>query len=93
MRCLRRTGGLAQAVSPTGRGPQVEAIEGVAEGRERDRHENVVETLQLAQLRDLERVRRALTELIGRCDGGQERHCPILESLSGGEMRPTDAVK
>lgn len=46
-----------------------------------------------ARLRDLERVRRALTELIGRCDGGQERHRPILESLSGGEMRPTAAVK
>ena len=37
-----------------------------------------------ARRRDLERVRRALTELIGRCDTGRERRCPIIESLARG---------
>lgn len=37
-----------------------------------------------ARLRDLERVRRALTELIGRCDAGRARRCPIIESLARG---------
>jgi MerR family transcriptional regulator, mercuric resistance operon regulatory protein len=37
-----------------------------------------------ARLRDLQRVRGALTELIERCDAGRERHCPIIESLSTG---------
>jgi MerR family mercuric resistance operon transcriptional regulator len=35
-----------------------------------------------ARLHDLGRVRRALAELIGRCDGGRERRCPIIERLS-----------
>ncbi len=40
--------------------------------------------LQVVQvrLRDLERVRRALAELVERCDAGSERRCPIIESLS-----------
>lgn len=37
-----------------------------------------------ARLRDLQRVRRALTELIERCDAGRARHCPIIESLAHG---------
>lgn len=37
-----------------------------------------------ARLRDLQRVRRALTELIERCDAGRERRCPIIESLARG---------
>jgi len=36
------------------------------------------------RLRDLERVRRALTELIGRCDAGRERRCPIIEAFGAG---------
>ena len=36
-----------------------------------------------ARLRDLERMRGALTDLIGQCDAGGERSCPIIESLSG----------
>ena len=35
------------------------------------------------RLRDLERMRGALAELIGQCDAGRERNCPIIESLSG----------
>ena len=35
-----------------------------------------------ARLRDLQRVRHALTELIERCDAGRQRHCPIIESLA-----------
>ena len=34
-----------------------------------------------ARLRDLQRVRRALAELIERCDAGREQRCPIIESL------------
>ena len=37
-----------------------------------------------ARLRDLRRVRRALTELIERCDVGRQRQCPIIESLAHG---------
>lgn len=37
-----------------------------------------------ARLRDLERVRRALTELIGGCDAGRERRCPIIDRLARG---------
>ena len=37
-----------------------------------------------ARLRDLQRVRRALAELIERCDAGREHHCPIIESLARG---------
>jgi MerR family mercuric resistance operon transcriptional regulator len=37
-----------------------------------------------ARLRDLQRVRRALTELIERCDAGREHHCPMIESLARG---------
>ena len=35
-----------------------------------------------ARLRDLQRVRRALTVLIDRCDAGRDRHCPIIETLA-----------
>lgn len=35
-----------------------------------------------ARLRDLQRVRAALKEMIGSCDAGRERHCPIIESLA-----------
>ena len=35
-----------------------------------------------ARLRDLQRVRRALAELIDRCDAGRERRCPIIDSLA-----------
>jgi MerR family mercuric resistance operon transcriptional regulator len=35
-----------------------------------------------ARLRDLQRVRRALAELIELCDAGRQRHCPIIESLA-----------
>jgi len=35
-----------------------------------------------ARLRDLQRVRRALAELIERCDAGRARHCPIIESFA-----------
>lgn len=35
-----------------------------------------------ARLRDLGRVRSALAELIGRCDTGRERRCPIIASLA-----------
>lgn len=35
-----------------------------------------------ARLRELQRVRRALAELIERCDAGKRRHCPIIESLA-----------
>ena len=34
------------------------------------------------RLRDLRRVRRALSELIERCDTGIARHCPIIASLA-----------
>ena len=37
-----------------------------------------------ARLRDLQRVRRALTELIERCDAGRERKCPIIDSFARG---------
>lgn len=37
-----------------------------------------------SRLRDLQRVRQALTELIKRCDSGRARHCPIIESLARG---------
>ena len=46
-----------------------------------------------ARLRDLEQVRRALEELVRRCDAGRGRHCAIIESLcrsgddSGGQAR------
>ena len=43
-----------------------------------------VETVRYYQRRDLQRVRRALTELIERCDAGRERHCPIIENLAHG---------
>ena len=36
------------------------------------------------RMRDLQRVRRALTELIERCDAGRNRHCPIIENLARG---------
>ena len=36
-----------------------------------------------ARLRDLKQVRRALDELIGRCDAGRGNRCPIIEALSG----------
>ncbi len=36
-----------------------------------------------ARLRDLQRVGRALTELIEQCDAGRERHCPIIRNLTG----------
>ena len=35
-----------------------------------------------SRLRDLERMRGALADLIGQCDAGHERHCPIIESLA-----------
>ena len=40
--------------------------------------------LQLVEsrLRDLDRMRRALKSLIGQCDAGRERRCPIIESLA-----------
>lgn len=37
-----------------------------------------------ARLRGLKRVRRALTELIQRCDAGRARRCPIIDSLARG---------
>jgi MerR family mercuric resistance operon transcriptional regulator len=37
-----------------------------------------------ARLRDLQRVRRALTELVERCDAGRERHCPIIDNFARG---------
>jgi len=35
-----------------------------------------------ARLRELQRVRRALAELIERCDAGRQHQCPIIESLA-----------
>ena len=35
-----------------------------------------------SRLRDLDRIRRALKSLIGQCDAGRERRCPIIESLA-----------
>ena len=35
-----------------------------------------------ARLRDLRRVRHALAELIDRCDAGEKRNCPIIESFA-----------
>lgn len=37
-----------------------------------------------ARLRALQRVRRALKELIGQCDAGRERRCPIIARLARG---------
>lgn len=37
-----------------------------------------------ARLRDLQRVRAALKEMIDSCDAGRERRCPIIEGLAGG---------
>lgn len=37
-----------------------------------------------ARLRGLQRMQRALRGLIGQCDAGGERRCPIIESLAGG---------
>lgn len=37
-----------------------------------------------ARLRELQRIRRALTELIGQCDAGKERRCPIIARLARG---------
>ena len=36
------------------------------------------------RMRDLQRVRRALAELIERCDAGLDRRCPIIENLARG---------
>ena len=35
-----------------------------------------------SRIRDLERVRSALADLIGQCDAGGERRCPIIENFS-----------
>lgn len=35
-----------------------------------------------SRLRDLERMRGALADLIGQCDAGGERRCPIIESFA-----------
>ena len=37
-----------------------------------------------ARLRSLQRMRRALADLIKQCDAGGERRCPIIESLARG---------
>jgi MerR family transcriptional regulator, mercuric resistance operon regulatory protein len=34
------------------------------------------------RLRDLAQVRDALAELIGQCDAGKDRRCPIIENLA-----------
>jgi MerR family mercuric resistance operon transcriptional regulator len=39
-----------------------------------------------ARLRDLQRVRRALRELIELCDTGRQRRCPIIEGLARSSM-------
>ena len=46
--------------------------------------------LQLVEsrLRDLDRMRRALKSLIGQCDAGRERRCPIIESLVAQGAKP-----
>lgn len=36
-----------------------------------------------SRVRDLERMRQALGELIQQCDEGGTRNCPIIESLEG----------
>ena len=36
------------------------------------------------RLRDLERMRGALADLIKQCDAGRERKCPIIEALASG---------
>ena len=41
-----------------------------------------------SRLRDLDRMRRALKGLIGQCDAGRERRCPIIESLAARSVKP-----
>jgi len=36
------------------------------------------------RLRELRRISRALTDLIGQCDAGRERRCPIIARLASG---------
>ncbi|MEW6690123.1 MAG: MerR family transcriptional regulator [Pseudomonadota bacterium] len=36
-----------------------------------------------ARLADLGRIRGALRSLLAQCDTGRERHCPIIDALSG----------
>ena len=36
-----------------------------------------------SRIRDLERMRQALGELIQQCDAGGTRSCPIIENLAG----------
>ena len=43
--------------------------------------------LVVSRIRDLERMRSALAGLIEQCDAGKERHCPIIDALSGARER------
>lgn len=43
-----------------------------------------------AKMRDLERMRRALSHLVRTCHAGSDPHCPIIEAFEAGEEGTDD---